>query len=89
VVWLRTAESIHALYSPRFYGGGSCGDPCEFINNIADLSACTIEHNLDGVVINGRSCMLKSSKKLSTLFEIVETLALIGWEVLGNVIGRQ
>ena len=31
------------------------------INNIADLSAYTIEHNLDGFVIEGRSYMLKSS----------------------------
>jgi predicted NodU family carbamoyl transferase len=33
-----------------------------FINNIADLSAYTIEHKLDGFVIEGRSYMLKSSK---------------------------
>ena len=33
-----------------------------FINNIADLSAYTIERNLDGFVIEGRSYMLKSSK---------------------------
>src|SRR5205814_608732 len=33
-----------------------------FINNIADLSAYTIEHNLDGFVIEGTSYMLKSSK---------------------------
>ena len=32
-----------------------------FINNIADLSAYTIEHNLDGFVNEGRSYMLKSS----------------------------
>lgn len=32
-----------------------------FINNIADLSAYTIEHNLDGFVIEGRCYMLKSS----------------------------
>jgi predicted NodU family carbamoyl transferase len=33
-----------------------------FINNIADLSAYTTEHSLDGFVIEGRSYMLKSSK---------------------------
>lgn len=33
-----------------------------FINNISDLSAYTIEHNLDGFVINGQSYMLKSSE---------------------------
>ena len=32
-----------------------------FINSIADLSAYTIEHGLDGFVIEGRSYMLKSS----------------------------
>lgn len=32
-----------------------------FINNITDLSAYTIEHNLDGFVIEGRSYLLKSS----------------------------
>src|SRR6185312_15267361 len=32
-----------------------------FINNIADLSAFTIEHNLDGFVIEGQCYMLKSS----------------------------
>lgn len=32
-----------------------------FINNIADLSAYTIEHGLDGFVIEGRCYMLKSS----------------------------
>lgn len=33
-----------------------------FINNIADLSSYTIEHSLDGFVIEGRSYMLKTSK---------------------------
>jgi len=33
-----------------------------FINNIADLSAYTVEHNLDGFVIEGKTYMLKSSK---------------------------
>lgn len=33
-----------------------------FINSISDLSAYTIEHNLDGFVIEGRSYMLKASK---------------------------
>lgn len=34
-----------------------------FINNIVDLSAYTIEHRLDGFVIDGRSYMRKSSKR--------------------------
>jgi predicted NodU family carbamoyl transferase len=33
-----------------------------FINNIADLSAYTMEYKLDGFVIEGRGYMLKSSK---------------------------
>ncbi|MBH2004032.1 MAG: proline dehydrogenase [Sphingobacteriia bacterium] len=33
-----------------------------FINNITDLSAYTIDRNLDGFVIEGRGYMLKSSK---------------------------
>jgi predicted NodU family carbamoyl transferase len=33
-----------------------------FINNIADLSAFTIEHKLDGFVIEARTYMLKSSE---------------------------
>jgi predicted NodU family carbamoyl transferase len=33
-----------------------------FINNIADLAAYTIQHKLDGFVIEGRSYMLKASK---------------------------
>lgn len=32
-----------------------------FINNITDLSVYTLEHHLDGFVIEGRSYMLKSS----------------------------
>ena len=33
-----------------------------FINQIADLSAYTVKHNLDGFVVDGRSYVLKSSK---------------------------
>jgi len=33
-----------------------------FINNVVDLSSYTIEHGLDGFVIEGKSYMLKSSK---------------------------
>jgi predicted NodU family carbamoyl transferase len=49
-----------------------------FINNIADLSAYTIEHNLDGFVIEGRSYMLKSSKNYQAYLRS-STLALVGW----------
>ena len=51
----RTGYGVLCNTSLNFQGRG-------FINNIADLSAYTIEHNLDGFVIEGRSYMLKSSK---------------------------
>jgi len=50
----RTGYGVLCNTSLNFKGRG-------FINNIADLSAYTIEHNLDGFVIEGRSYMLKSS----------------------------
>ncbi|MGH7792064.1 MAG: carbamoyltransferase C-terminal domain-containing protein, partial [Thermodesulfobacteriota bacterium] len=51
----RTGYGVLCNTSLNFKGRG-------FINNIADLSAFTIEHNLDGFVIEGRSYILKSSK---------------------------
>jgi predicted NodU family carbamoyl transferase len=41
-----------------------------FINSIADLSAYTIEHCLDGFVIEGRSYMLKSSTNYQAYLKI-------------------
>jgi predicted NodU family carbamoyl transferase len=51
----RTGYGVLCNTSLNFKGRG-------FINNITDLSAYTIEHNLDGFVIEERSYMLKSSK---------------------------
>jgi len=51
----RTGFGVLCNTSLNFQGRG-------FINNIADLSSYTIEHGLDGFVIEGRSYMLKSSK---------------------------
>ena len=51
----RTGYGVLCNTSLNFKGRG-------FINNIADLSAYTIERNLDGFVIEGRCYMLKSSK---------------------------
>jgi len=51
----RTGYGVLCNTSLNFKGRG-------FINNIADLSSYTIEHSLDGFVIEGRSYMLKSSK---------------------------
>ena len=50
----RTGYGVLCNTSLNFNGRG-------FINNIADLVAYTIEHNLDGFVVDGRSYMLKSS----------------------------
>ena len=50
----RTGYGVLCNTSLNFKGRG-------FINNIADLSAYTIQHNLDGFVIEGRSYMVKSS----------------------------
>jgi predicted NodU family carbamoyl transferase len=46
-----------------------------FINNIADLSAYTIEHNLDGFVIEGRSNMLKSSTNYQAYLRMPSSIA--------------
>lgn len=55
----RTGYGVLCNTSLNFKGRG-------FINNIADLSAYTTEHNLDGFVIAGRSYMLKSSTNYQT-----------------------
>ena len=51
----RTGHGVLCNTSLNFKGRG-------FINNTADLSSFTIEHGLDGFVIEERSYMLKSSK---------------------------
>lgn len=51
---MRTGFGVLCNTSLNFKGRG-------FINNIADLSSYTIEHGLDGFVIEGRGYMLKSS----------------------------
>lgn len=51
----RTGYGVLCNTSLNFKGRG-------FINNTADLATFTIEHKLDGFVIEGRSYMLKSSK---------------------------
>jgi len=51
----RTGYGVLCNTSLNFKGRG-------FINNIADLAAYTIQHKLDGFVIEGRSYMLKASK---------------------------
>jgi predicted NodU family carbamoyl transferase len=46
-----------------------------FINNIADLSVYTIEQNMDGFVIEGRSYMLKSSKNYQAYLSMPNALS--------------
>lgn len=46
-----------------------------FINNIADLSAYTIEHNLDGFVVEGRCYMLKSSTNYQVYLRMPNSIA--------------
>jgi len=50
----RTGYGVLCNTSLNFKGRG-------FINNMTDLSAYAIQHNLDGFVIEGRSYMVKSS----------------------------
>lgn len=52
---VRTGYGVLCNTSLNFNGRG-------FINKIDDLSTYTIEHNLDGFVVEGRSYILKSSK---------------------------
>lgn len=59
----RTGYGVLCNTSLNFNGRG-------FINNIADLSAYTIEHNLDGFVISGKSYMLKSSTSYQAYLKI-------------------
>ena len=46
-----------------------------FINNILDLSAYTIEHGLDGFVIEGRIYMLKSSENYQAYLKLPNSIA--------------
>jgi len=60
---LRTGYGILCNTSLNFKRRG-------FINNIADLSAYTIKHGLDGFVIEGRSYMLKSSENYQAYLKL-------------------
>ncbi len=64
----RTGYGVLCNTSLNFKGRG-------FINNIADLSAYTIEHNLDGFVIEGRSYMLKSSTNYQAYLRMPNSIA--------------
>ena len=65
---LRTGYGVLCNTSLNFKGRG-------FINNIADLSAYTIERGLDGFVIEGRSYMLKSSVNYQAYLRLPNSIA--------------
>ena len=64
----RTGYGVLCNTSLNFKGRG-------FINNIADLSAYTIERNLDGFVIEGRCYMLKSSTNYQAYLRMPNSIA--------------
>lgn len=64
----RTGYGVLCNTSLNFKGRG-------FINNIADLSAYTIERGLDGFVIEGRSYMLKSSTNYQAYLRMPNSIA--------------
>lgn len=63
----RTGYGVLCNTSLNFNGRG-------FINNIKDLSLYVIKHNLDGFVIEGRSYILKSSKRYQAYLKHAKTL---------------
>ena len=64
----RTGYGVLCNTSLNFKGRG-------FINNIADLSAYAVEHNLDGFVVEGRSYMLKSSTNYQAYLRMPNSMA--------------
>ena len=65
---LHTGYGVLCNTSLNFKGRG-------FINNIADLSAYTIKHGLDGFVIEGRTYMLKSSENYQAYMKLPNSIA--------------
>ncbi len=61
----RTGYGVLCNTSLNYNGRG-------FINRIDDLSAYSIEHSLDGVVVDGRSYILKSSEKYQAYLGVVK-----------------
>lgn len=66
---LRTGYGVLCNTSLNFKGKG-------FINNITDLSSYTIEHGLDGFVIEGRCYLLKSSENYQTYLQLPNSMAI-------------
>lgn len=67
----RTGYGVLCNTSLNFKGKG-------FINNITDLSTYTIEHNLDGFVIEGRCYMLKSSTNYQAYLSMPNFISIAG-----------
>lgn len=63
----RTGYGVLCNTSLNFNGRG-------FINNIDDLSSYVIEHNLDGFVVEGRSYILKSSRRYQAYLKMQESI---------------
>lgn len=59
----RTGYGVLSNTSLNFHGRG-------FINRISDLSAYTVQHNLDGFVVEGRSYLLKSSESYQAYLRV-------------------
>ena len=64
----RTGYGVLCNTSLNFNGRG-------FINNIGDLSAYALEHNLDGFVVEGRPYILKASKSYQAYLRTPNSLA--------------
>jgi predicted NodU family carbamoyl transferase len=64
----RTGYGVLCNTSLNFNGRG-------FINNIDDLSAYAVEHNLDGFVVEGRTYLLKASGSYQAYLGIANSLA--------------
>lgn len=71
----RTGYGVLCNTSLNFNGRG-------FINKIGDLSSYVIQHNLDGFVVDGRSYILKSSRRYQAYLSMLKHMA------GGNVRGK-
>ncbi len=64
----RTGYGVLCNTSLNFKGRG-------FINKIDDLSSYVIKHNLDGFVVEGRSYILKSSRRYQAYLSMTKPIA--------------
>lgn len=64
----RTGYGVLCNTSLNFNGRG-------LINRMSDLSAYTVNHNLDGFVVEGRAYLLKAAKKYQAYLRAPSSLA--------------